>query len=143
MDDATALDRMRTLEARFLGLCSGTDLAAIHAGVERLRVQLAETRSRERDEVFTTSIPDPCARAVFLALCRRYGLNPHRHARQRRATVVVAAPPSFYEGVLWPEFQALSDVLYDSFLSLTTRALQEVLAVRGDEAVTVERDEGP
>ena len=143
MDDATALDRMRTLEARILGLPASADLAAVHAGVERLRAQLAETRTREHDEVFTTSIPDPCARAVFLALCRRYGLKPHRHARQRRATVVVAAPPSFYEGVLWPEFQALSDVLYDSFLSLTTRALREVLAVRGNEGVTVERDEGP
>jgi hypothetical protein len=143
MDDTTALDRMRTLEGRFLGLSGVADLAAIHAGVERLRAQLAETRTRERDEVFTTSIPDPCARAVFLALCRRYGLKPHRHARQRRATVVVAAPPSFYEGVLWPEFQALSDVLYDSFLSLTTRALHEVLAVRSEEGVTVERDEGP
>ena len=87
MDDATALDRMRPLEARVLGLPDGADLAAVHAGVERLWVQLAETRTRERDEVFTTSIPDPCARAVFLALCRRYGLNPHRHARQRRATV--------------------------------------------------------
>ena len=107
------------------------------------RPRSAETRTREHDEVFTTSIPDPCARAVFLALCRRYGLKPHRHARQRRATVVVAAPPSFYEGVLWPEFQALSDVLYDSFLSLTTRVLREVLAVRGNEGVTVERDEGP
>ena len=142
MDDVTALDRMRTLEARVLGLPDGADLAAVHAGVERLRAQLTETRSRERDEVFTTSIPDPCARAVFLALCRRYGLKPHRHARQRRATVVVAAPPSFYEGLLWPEFQALSDVLYDSFLSLTTRALHEVLAVRSEESFTVERDEG-
>jgi hypothetical protein len=143
MDDATALDRMRTLEARFLALPDGADLTAVRAGVERLRAQLAETRSRERDEVFTTSIPDPCARAVFLALCRRYGLNPHRHARQRRATVVVAAPPSFYEGVLWPEFQALSDVLYESFLSLTTRTLHEVLAVRGDEGITVERGDDP
>ena len=141
MDDAAALDRMRTVEARVLGLPVNADLAAVDAGVERLRAQLAETRSHERDEVFTTSIPDPCARAVFLALCRRYGLNPHRHARQRRATVVVAAPPSFYEGVLWPEFLALSDVLYESFLSLTTRALREVLAVRGDEGITVERDE--
>ena len=39
--------------------------------------------------------------------------------------------------------QALSDVLYDSFLSLTTRTLREVLAVGGEEGVTVERDEGP
>lgn len=75
---------------------------------------------------------DPRTRALapslFLALCRRYGLKPHRHARQRRATVVVAAPPSFYEGVLWPEFQVLSDALYDAFLSRTTGALREVLA---------------
>ena len=45
--------------------------------------------------------------------------------------------------MLWPEFLALSDVLYDRFLSLTTRALHEVLAVRTEESITVERDEGP
>lgn len=59
MDDATALDRMRSLEARVLGLPDGADLVAVHAGVERLRAHLAETRTCERDEVFTTSIPDP------------------------------------------------------------------------------------
>lgn len=42
MDDATVLDRMRTLEARVLGLPDGANLAAVHAGIERLRVQLAK-----------------------------------------------------------------------------------------------------
>ena len=131
MDDATALDRMRIVEARFLGLPA--DAAAVHGGVERLRARLAEARSRERDEVFTASIADPCARLLFSALCRRYGLDPHRHERQRRTTVVVAAPPSFYDGVLWPEFEALTDVLAERVLGFTWRVLGEVLAVRDDE----------
>lgn len=139
MDDTTALDRMRAVEARFLSLPSGADPAAVRAGVERLRAQLAEARSRERDDVITVSIADPCGRSVFIALCRRYGLKPHRHARQRQATVVVAAPPSFYDRVLWPEFQALTDVLYEHFLSLTLRALDDVLVTGGDEAITIER----
>ena len=55
----------------------------------------------------------------------------------------MTAPPSFDEGALWPEFQALSDVLFDSFSSLTTRALHVVLSVRSEEGITVECDEGP
>ncbi len=139
MDDTTALDRMRAVEARFLSLPSGAGPAAVRAGVERLRAQLAEARSREHDEVITVSIADPCGRSVFIALCRRYGPKPHRHARQRQATVIVAAPPSFYDRVLWPEFEALTDVLYEHFLSLTMRALDDVLVVGGDEALTIER----
>lgn len=143
MDDTTALARMRAVEARSLSLPDGADAPAVRAGVERLRAQLAATRTRERDEVITVSIPDPCGRAVFIALCRRYGLDPHRHARQRRSTVVVAAPPSFYDRVLWPEFQALTDVLYEHFLSLTMRALDEVLVTGGDEAIPIDRhDDG-
>jgi len=139
MDDTTALDRMRAVEARFLSLPKDANPAAVRAGVERLRAQLAEARSRERDDVVTVSIADPCGRSVFIALCRRYGLKPHRHARQRQATVVVAAPPSFYDRVLWPEFEALTDVLYEHFLSVTMRALDEVLLTGGDEALTIER----
>jgi hypothetical protein len=51
----------------------------------------------------------------------------------------VAAPPSFYDRVLWPEFEALTDVLYEHFLSLTMRALDDVLVVGGDEALSIER----
>ena len=143
MDDTTALDRMRAVEARYLSLSGSADTTAVRAGVERLRAQLAETRTRERDQVFTVSIPDPCGRSVFIALCRRYGLDPHRHARQRRSTVVVAAPPSFYDRVLWPEFQALTDVLYEHFLSITMRALDDVLMTGGDEAITIDRHDDP
>jgi len=124
---------MRTVEDRFLGLPSGADLAAVHAGVERLRAQVAEAPSCERDEVFTATIAAPCARLLFGALCRRYGLDPHRHAQQRRTTVVVAAPPSFYDGVLWPAFEALTGLLAERLLGFTWRVLDEVLAVREDE----------
>lgn len=47
MDDAIARARMRALEARFLGLPGDADLAAVHAGVERLRAQVTEARARE------------------------------------------------------------------------------------------------
>jgi hypothetical protein len=45
--------------------------------------------------------------------------------------------------VLWPEFQALTDVLYEHFLAVTMRALDDVLMTGGDEAITIDRHDDP
>lgn len=127
MDDAKLLENLRSLEAEALGLPATADRSARMHAIERLRAKLAEARTREPDDTFSVSLPDPWQQAVFLALARRYGLRPHRHARQRRSTVVVTAPVSFYERVLWPEFTVLTCALGAWFDLLTSRVLREVL----------------
>lgn len=143
MSDSTLFDRMRGIEARHLGVDPSADRAARKVAIDRRREQLTALRAREPDDVFSVSLPDPCLRALFVSLCRRYGMRPHRHARQRRETVLVSAPSSFYERTFWPEFQGLSDALAEHFDALTVRLLVEVLdddtaratgAARDDEA---------
>jgi hypothetical protein len=127
MDDAKLLENLRSIEAQALGVPATADRSARTQAIERLRAKLAEARTREPDDTFSVSLPDPWQLAIFLALARRYGLRPHRHARQRRSTVVVTAPVSFYERVVWPEFVVLSSAVGAWFDLLASRVLREVL----------------
>lgn len=84
-------DKLRKIEALFAGAATAGEKAAAAAGAaaERLRRQFAETGTREPAEEFKFSIPDPWARQLFTALCRRYGLGPFRY-RGRLGTSPVA-----------------------------------------------------
>ena len=57
------------------------------------------------------SISDVWSRQLFVALCRRYGLRPFRYRRMHRQSIIIRAPKSFVEQVLWPEFEELSAAL--------------------------------
>ena len=62
---------------------------------------------------------------LFIALCRRYELNPYRYARQRRTTVMVKTPKDFMDTVLWPEQQALDDILHEYINQMTDKIITE------------------
>ena len=74
-----------------------------------------------------------------MALCRRYGIEPFRYRRMQRQTVIVKAPKSFVDQVLWPEFQELSGALVAYLSEITERVIRE--EVHGETADAEEREE--
>ena len=78
---------------------------------------------------------------MFLALARRYGLEPFRYYRQRRSTVMLRAPRRFVDETLWPEYEALSEEL-QTWLS---RVTEEVIAraIHGDSSEAAVKAEPP
>jgi len=129
MDDAKLLEQVRVAEARLAMLApdSGfTDAAAA------LGARLVEVRAREADVTHKVTLPDPWRRAIFIALGRRYGLHLHRHAGQRRQTLMVCVPPSFFSRVLWPEFEKITDLLMNRFDAITQDVLRAI-APTGDD----------
>jgi hypothetical protein len=82
-------------------------------------------------------LPDHWHRRLFTALCRRHGLEPYRYKRQRRTTVVVRAPRSFIDDILWPEFLQTKDALNEYLNEATERIIRE--EVYGDSAEAPER----
>jgi Autotransporter beta-domain len=85
------------------------------------------------------SVPDVRSRQLFVALCRRYGISPFRYRRMHRQTVIVKAPRSFIDQVLWPEFQDLSAALSAYLSEITEKLIRE--EVHGETADAEERDE--
>lgn len=125
--EGTLLEKLRKIEALHAGTKIDRERQAARRAAERIRARLAELQNRERDTVFQYSLPDPWKRKLFVALCRRYGLNPYREPGQRRTTVLVRAPKTFQNRTLWPEYQALSKELETHLEELTSHVIREAI----------------
>ena len=132
-------DKLRKIEALFAGAATAGEKAAAGAAAERIRERLGQTAAREKSVELRFSIPDVWSRQLFLALCRRYGLRPYRHRRMHRQTIMIKAPKSFAEQVLWPEFQELSAALTIYLSEITEKVIRE--EVHGETGEAEEVDE--
>jgi hypothetical protein len=88
-------EKLRTIAALFEGATTSGERNAAAAALDRIRAALNSAEKIERAVETSFRLPDRWSRRLFLALCRRYGLNPYRYPRQRYSTVVLRAPASF------------------------------------------------
>ena len=132
--EGTLLEKLRKIEALHAGTTVDGEREAARRAAERIRARLAELRGREQDIIMQYALPDPLKRRLFVALCRRYGLKPHRERGQRYSTVQVRAPQTFQQRTLWPEFLALAEVLHAHLEEITERVVREAIHTDTSEA---------
>lgn len=125
--EGTLLEKLRKIEALHAGTTVDGEREAARRAAERIRARLAELRGREQDVELLYRLPDPWKRKLFIALCRRYGLEPFRESGRRYSTIQVRAPKAFHERTLWPEFLALCEELDAHLDELTTRVIREAI----------------
>ena len=126
MDEETQLrEKLRKIEALFAGAGTDGERVAAAAALERIRQRLGEAERADRAVEIKFTFPDHWSRRLFLALCRRYELRPYRYRGQRRTTVMLRAPNSFVQTILWPEFQELNLALTDYLSAATERIIRE------------------
>jgi hypothetical protein len=130
-------DKLRKIEALFASAGTTGERPAAEAALERVHARLAELGRRDPPVEMQFSMPDQWSRHLFLALCRRYGLQPYRLYRQRRNTVMVKAPKGFIDDVLWPEFNELNRTLQDYLQDVTLRIIREEVHADASEAPEV------
>jgi len=130
-------DKLRKIEALFAGAGTAGERLAAEAALERVRAKLAELERHDPPVEMQFSMPDQWSRLLFVALCRRYGLKPYRHRRQRRTTVMVRAPRRFVEEVLWPEFRDLSSDLQAYLHETTLKVIREEVCADTSDAQEV------
>ncbi len=131
--------KLHKIEALFAGGATEGEKAAAGAAAERIRARLKEVQGTEKPVEIKFSLPDPWSRQLFIALCRRYGIRPYRYPRMRSQSVVVRAPRSFIDQVLWPEFGQIDDALADYLAEVTDKVIrEEVFGNAGDAEVVAE-----
>lgn len=118
-------DKLRKIEALFAGAATAGEKAAAGAAAERIRNRLGQTASKEKSIELKFSVPDIWSRQLFIALCRRYGLRPYRRKKMHRQTVLVNAPESFMQQILWPEFEELNDALVAYLSEITEKVIRD------------------
>ena len=118
-------DKLRKIEALYAGGATAGERSAAQAAAERIRARLAATAKTEESTETRFSITDAWSRQLLIALCRRYGISPYRYPRMHRQTIIVKAPRSFVQTVLWPEFQEINAALVEYLSSITERVIRE------------------
>jgi hypothetical protein len=120
-------ERLRKVEALFFGATTSGEREAAGAAAERLKAKLAEVSRQDPPVELKFSLPDPWSVQLFVALCRRYGLKPYRHARQRRTTIMVRAPRRFFDAVVWRQFCDVHTDLLLHFEETTERMIRQTI----------------
>lgn len=132
--EAELRDKLRKIEALFGGAATAGERNAAGAALDRIRAKLAEMRGASPATEMQFSMPDMWSRRLFVALCRRLGLEPYRYRRQRHTTVVLRAPRRVVDDVLWPQFTELNDALRQYLDEVTLRVIREEVFADASEA---------
>ena len=125
-------ERLLKAERLVAGASTAGERDAAAAAVERLKARLAASLPRDPPIEMKFSLTDAWSVKLFVALCRRYGLQPYRYPRQRRTTVMVRAPRAVFDTAVWQPFCVLHADLLMFFEETTERLIRE--AVHGDTA---------
>ena len=135
--EAQLREKLRKIEALYAGAGTPGERDAAEAALTRLRERLERERTAEADVEIKFSLVDEWSRRLFLALCRRYGLEPYRYYRQRRTTVMLRLPQSFCDQVLWPEFCELNSALRHYLDTVTAKLISEDVFADTSEATEI------
>jgi hypothetical protein len=135
-EEAQLRERLRKIEALFASAGTAGERLAAEGALDRVRSRLAAMNELDPAVEMQFSMPDQWSRRLFLALSRRYGLQPFRYRRQRLTTVVMRVPRGFVDQVLWPEFQELNKALVQYLNDVTLRVIRE--EVHGDASEAAE-----
>lgn len=127
MDEQSLMDRLRKIEALMARPGTRGEGVAAAEAHRRLVERLSSIEKSEPLVEHRFSLPDAWSRRLFIALLRRYELQPYRYRGQRYSSVTVKAGSTFVEETLWPEFTQMSNVLREHLLDVTERVIAEVL----------------
>ena len=129
-------ERLRKVEALFLGAATLGERDAAGAARERLRAKLGEASRADPPVEMKFTMPDSWSTRLFIALCRRYGFSPFRYTRQRGTTIMVKAPRRLFEEIVWRQFNDLHADLWAYLEQTTERLIRETIHADADAAET-------
>jgi hypothetical protein len=132
--EAQLVAKLQRIEALHARAGSEGERVAAERARERIRARLAQLEAEEPPVEFRFTLADQWSRHLFVALMRRYGIQPYRYSRQRRTTVMARLSSSFVNETLWPEFLELQETLAGYFDALTDRVIEQALEVTAGEA---------
>jgi len=99
--------------------------------LERMQARLEKEGEAEIEVKY--SLPDVWSVRLFVAICRKHGVQPFRYRRQRRTTVMVRIRKSEFERTVAAEFHALHQELANYFAEMVDHLISDVMKSDGDD----------
>lgn len=139
MDELELIRKLKLIEALHIGATTGGEKDAAATVMRRLQDRLRESQAQrqERTSEYSFSMPDEWRRKLFMALLRRYGVDPYRYPRQRYTTVMARVSKRFVDEELWPQYLEMSKALESYLSAATQRIISEAIHKDSSEAKVV------
>jgi hypothetical protein len=123
MDEARLLEKLRAIEALFAGATSDGERVAADEARKRIQLRLKAIEEADPPIEYKFTVADGWSAKLFMALCRRYSIQPYRYPGQRRTTLMAKVSKRFVSETLWPEYEELSNVLHRHLDEVTGRII--------------------
>lgn len=134
MEEQKLIEKLQRIEALFAGATTKGEKVAAANALERIRERLQDVQKVDSPVEYKFTLTDMWSKKLFLALLRRYGIEPYRYYRQKHTTVMARVPVSFVKETLWPEFQELNDTLRSYLDEVTNRVITTGIYADSSEA---------
>lgn len=140
MTEQELIQKLEKIERLFVGATSDGERGAAANARDRIQAKLekAQQNTTESLDEYRFSMKDMWTRKLFTALLRSYGVSPYRYKRQRYTTVMAKVSKSFVDETLWPEFEALSEVLSEYVSNITEKVIHDHIFKDVSEATVME-----
>ena len=121
------IEKIKKIEALFARAGTEGERMAAEAAIARMKQRIKTCEQRDPAVEYKFSLNNAWSRRLFIALLRRYGIEPYRRYRQRHTTVMAKVSKSFVDQTLWPEFTALDDALQTHLDEITATIIAQTI----------------
>ena len=132
MNEAKLIEKLKLIEALFAGATTEGEKDAAGSAFKRIKKRLEEVQKIDPPIEYKFTMSNMWSRKLFVALLRRYDIQPYRYYRQRHTTVMAKVSEMFVDETLWPEFQELDKVLESYLDDVTNKIISE--SIHGDSS---------
>jgi hypothetical protein len=137
IDEQQLIRNLRSIERLHAGATTPGERDAAANAWERIRQRLADVAQVDPPVEYQFTMADMWSRRLFVALLRRYNIQPYRYPRQRYTTVMARVPKRFVDETLWPEFRELDRTLRRYLDEVTNRVVSEGIHADSSDAEVV------
>jgi hypothetical protein len=125
-------DKIRKIEALIAGAKSDGERQAAEFAKKRLQDKV-EAQPIE----YTVRVDSRWKKRLFLAICRKHGLQTYRYARQKYTTTMVQVSRPFMNSVLWPEYNKHASILDKLTEEILNDLISKVHLVKEDDETII------
>jgi len=120
--------------AKIEALIAGATTRGEKEAAKEAKKRLLKKKS-DRVVEYAVRVDSHWKKKLFVAFCRKHGLQTYRYRRQKHTTTMVRVSPTFMNEVIWPEYKKYGDM----FEALAKEIFEELIGkiYHGDEAEMV------
>ena len=137
MNEQKLTEKLKRIEALFAGATTEGEKDAAFNAMQKIQNRLKEVQKKDPAIEYKFSMSDIWSRKLFLALLRRYDIQPYRYYRQKYTTVMAKLPKSFVDETLWPEFEELNNTLKEYLGEITNKVISESIHSDSSDAEVI------